>query len=1326
MIRPTMTVLIAVAVLVGTLGAACSSSTEESEPSRGTAATVSTTEEEEQSLATPASVSTSGGSLPPATIAAVPYFGEESIEERIINADAVVTARLDRMTADVVTVTGDYEGWAGKYFVALKFHVIVSEYLRGSGGENITALTIQGDSFDTRQEAEAALPGIAASRDTRWDDREAILFLQDEDSEGIFDESVQGADEYFTWDIELQNRNRRLWLPSAGTAATGDSKEFLLAVPGEGASTPTITIGELKRRIAAIDAELAAGDGSDAYTDCLKNKYRFERIERVRATQPGYTGPSYRPYWSGAFASGQPAGSVLYEYDYGFVYTEDGIQKKTRLWIDGRDAPLLAVEEGDPRPESRENRHRFSYYVVSTRPIPATVLEFNQNYGGYIDCGDTSTFEITAKVFAPGTVLHEALFDPVTVGSTVVAGGGNGVLSPAVFTESGGRSSTIDIIAWEASDTNPGQGGMVKMGLRPVDAITGRKVDFIELDGSVSLSLDVADAVVDEENDTLSWTAESQPWEEGDLLMVRIHGEPPSCSGGTVIPNPTGSPYLVNDCEALILAKDALAGTGQLNWSVDVPITSWDGITVSGTPKRITGLSLPSHGLNGRIPAELSTLTYLSSLDLSDNQLTGHIPSELGNLRRITRLRLAGNDFRWCVPIAFQDVKDSDHNDLDLFECVKYGPGGPASEGPAIFASVSAGDRHTCGVRADGSLVCWGNPSRLLTDSPAGEFASVSVGGDHTCGLRTDGIVECWNHGAYGPATVLTGTFTSISAGASHTCGIETDGSVACYGSDESGQSSPPPGGFASVSAGGSHTCGVKANGSVACWGSNGHGESSPPDGRYSAVSAGESHTCGIKTDGHIVCWGSYERGHSPPSDGEFASVSVGGYHTCGVRVDGTATCWSHDHTDQISPPDSEFLSISVGLLHTCGVRTDGTASCWGYDWYGPYNPPGGVDDHANSTVNATAIVMGESVAGTIDYKGDSDVFSFQTRAGQRYQIDVSMLTMVDSVVMLTDNHGQEIDSNDDYGDTLASRINWMANYSGEHHVVVRDLRDVGTYTMTVSEVNDPDGNPEHPRLVSTEVFTSVSAATFHTCGLKADGSIVCWGADESISSTPPGRGFTSVSVRYAHGCGLKSDGSVVCWGANYYGQSTPVEGRYSYISVGHYHTCGVKADGALVCWGSDDYGESSPPEGKVISVGTGSFYTCWIRTDRSIACLGREIVGPGTPPTGQFTHVSVGSSHACGIRVDSAVVCWGYHYFADARPVEGEFVSISAGGFHTCGIRADGSVACWGSNTSGQSTPPDGKFASVSGGWSHTCGVRTDGKVECWGDIGHKKSMPP
>ena len=44
------------------------------------------------------------------------------------------------------------------------------------------------------------------------------------------------------------------------------------------------------------------------------------------------------------------------------------------------------------------------------------------------------------------------------------------------------------------------------------------------------------------------------------------------------------------------------------------------------------------------------------------------------------------------------------------------------------FASISAGEEHTCGVGIDGSVACWGEDWSGETSPPDGGFASVSVG----------------------------------------------------------------------------------------------------------------------------------------------------------------------------------------------------------------------------------------------------------------------------------------------------------------------------------------------------------------------------------------------------------------------------------------------------------------------------------------------------------------------------------------------------------------------------------------------------------------------
>ena len=120
---------------------------------------------------------------------------------------------------------------------------------------------------------------------------------------------------------------------------------------------------------------------------------------------------------------------------------------------------------------------------------------------------------------------------------------------------------------------------------------------------------------------------------------------------------------------------------------------------------------------------------------------------------------------------------------------------------------------------ADQARLRWSGPP-----AAAGSFVSVSAGFNgghisHTCGVKSDGSVACWGRDEYGQATPPEGSFVSVSAGEDHTCVVRSDGSVACWGDDKCGQATPPEGSFVSVSAGEDHTCGLRSDGSVACWG---------------------------------------------------------------------------------------------------------------------------------------------------------------------------------------------------------------------------------------------------------------------------------------------------------------------------------------------------------------------------------------------------------------------------------------------------------------------------------------------------------------------------
>ena len=58
--------------------------------------------------------------------------------------------------------------------------------------------------------------------------------------------------------------------------------------------------------------------------------------------------------------------------------------------------------------------------------------------------------------------------------------------------------------------------------------------------------------------------------------------------------------------------------------------------------------------------------------------------------------------------------------------------------------AVVVGGIHSCGLRTDGTITCWGRNSEGQADAPEGTFNAVSAGEDHSCGLRTNDTIICW------------------------------------------------------------------------------------------------------------------------------------------------------------------------------------------------------------------------------------------------------------------------------------------------------------------------------------------------------------------------------------------------------------------------------------------------------------------------------------------------------------------------------------------------------------------------------------------------------
>ena len=164
------------------------------------------------------------------------------------------------------------------------------------------------------------------------------------------------------------------------------------------------------------------------------------------------------------------------------------------------------------------------------------------------------------------------------------------------------------------------------------------------------------------------------------------------CANGIAVPEPDRNPGLVEDCNALLAARDAFAASGPLpkpvrTWSADRDVSHWWGVGLGGgssprvhalilsplaigaaaevgmemleaIPPRprpdpavpVSGISAGSAFLGGSIPPDLGRLAELRDLDLGWNELTGAIPPELGDLDRLERLLLDGNDLSGSIP----------------------------------------------------------------------------------------------------------------------------------------------------------------------------------------------------------------------------------------------------------------------------------------------------------------------------------------------------------------------------------------------------------------------------------------------------------------------------------------------------------------------------------------------------------------------------------------------------------------------------------------------------------------------------------------------------
>ncbi len=470
---------------------------------------------------------------PTGTFGSTPfYYGVAPLEETIAWADIIARVQLLSVTAVAEQETGQTD-----YIAALDYRFRVLEYLRGSGGNELVAVVDDVmETFSNSGSAVTRAEALKDRRDTQWDSKEAVIFLKDA-VPGL--PSTSRADRYWLGALSfhepwedyhtIASRWNKRWLPAASSGAArasggSDTQRFLLDAPvvsgragraaGQSGGAPTITLAVLKTKIAANAKAIAAGGGSEAYKDCLYLKLEWAREVQYRLdsiVRLGGQGYFYKRH-DAALDSGLGKGTMAFTDPAYSEFPSTPPPHVGDAQLTGRDAALF--------------RWEWPMVLDTVRPLPAGEYKFY--FVGrpkeYIICDGVPDLEkkrqeVFITVTPPAGTLHEAFFDPVDLnGGGAGANSSSGVIDPDEFSVSG-DDYEIESIVWDDDDDE------VVLTLDDHVSLSGYSLDFIELDGSIDTTLDVADATVNQTAATWTWSVTSAPWADGDQLMLRIREE---------------------------------------------------------------------------------------------------------------------------------------------------------------------------------------------------------------------------------------------------------------------------------------------------------------------------------------------------------------------------------------------------------------------------------------------------------------------------------------------------------------------------------------------------------------------------------------------------------------------------------------------------------------------------------------------------------------------------------------------------------------------------------------------------------------------------------
>jgi alpha-tubulin suppressor-like RCC1 family protein len=624
------------------------------------------------------------------------------------------------------------------------------------------------------------------------------------------------------------------------------------------------------------------------------------------------------------------------------------------------------------------------------------------------------------------------------------------------------------------------------------------------------------------------------------------------------------------------------------------------------------------------------------------------------------------------------------------------------------------------------------------------------------CAITTSGILKCWGYNTYGG--VGDGTTTHRNSPVIIDSGVS----------------------YSKVSNGYHGACGITTSGVLKCWGYNNYyqvgdgtttNRTSPvvvdAGTTYSQVVRGIYNTCAITTGGILKCWG---------------------YNAFGTVGDGTTT-------DATSPTvidsGTTYAALTNSLTHTtCAITTSGVLKCWGQGTNGQIG--NGASSNrlgptiVNSGVSFSTVSNSQNAACAITTTGILKCWGLD----RNFNIGLAVNTSYSSPQII---HSGESFSQVIVSDSRMCALNSLNVMKCSGQRLMGQMGD-GLISQFHSFTSVP----------ALDAYSTLSlSGQYMTAGISSAGTLWSWGYGKSATDLPGdasaqemiinpvqvavGSTFTKVSKGNRHTCAIRADQKLYCWGYNTYGnigdgtlvnKQIPVAvdaaNNYIQIAAGNFFTCGILSTGVLKCWGdnsNNSLGDNSTTQRTtpvVIDAGTTykflaqpeNYTMCAITTTDVLKCWGYNNYGQvgigGTTNTATPTVVDAGTSygsvvasigHTCGVTLGNVLKCWGQNsssQLGDGTTTDRQLpvvfnsgTSYSAVGLNglglTCGITLAGALKCAGARSAGlaNSSTEDGfgqssgvttvdvgtTYTALYSGYSTICGRTNTGATRCAGD---------